>query len=131
MNMDVPDFYGLLVAPLVPVKGLDHVELRPKQLDGVATVNVDVDLIHVSLALAQEFLAGEAGGHDLDGEQGGKFGSGIDRGNHGDRSIERGLIKMIKGPWSQSGNELSEHDVCELVRERVSEGLPQSRPVRC
>jgi hypothetical protein len=35
MDVDVSDFHCLLVAALITVEGLDHVILKPKQLDGV------------------------------------------------------------------------------------------------
>ena len=69
MDVDVPNLHRLLVAPPVPVKGLDHVELKPKQLEGVVAVYADIDLIEVMLALAQEFVPGKPYRRDFDREQ--------------------------------------------------------------
>jgi hypothetical protein len=44
----------LLVAALITVEGLDHVILKPKQLDGVVAVNVDEVLGHVAMALSKK-----------------------------------------------------------------------------
>ena len=79
MYVDVPDLHRLLVAALVSVKGLDQIKLKPKQLGGIAAVDVDIDLIHVVLALAQEFEPTKAGRHNLDGHQSGKFRLRVDR----------------------------------------------------
>src|ERR1019366_4752344 len=38
--------------PSMAVQSSDHVELKPKQLDGVVAVDVDIDLVEVMLALA-------------------------------------------------------------------------------
>src|ERR1035437_889814 len=77
MYVDVPDLHRLLVPPLMSVKGLD--QIKPKQLGGMAAVDVDIDLIHVVLALAYEFEAGKPGRHNLDGYQGRKFCLRVDR----------------------------------------------------
>jgi len=79
MYVDVPDLHRLLVPALMSVKGLDQLNLGSKQFDGKAAVHVDVDLIHVTLALTQEFEPDKAGRHNLDGHQGRKFCLGIDR----------------------------------------------------
>jgi hypothetical protein len=79
MYVDVPDLHRLLVPALVSVKGQDQIKLKPKQLGGIAAVDVDIDLIHVVLALAQEFEPTKAGRHNLDGHQGCKFCLGVDR----------------------------------------------------
>src|SRR5450759_4641013 len=79
MYVDVPDLHRLLVPALMSVKGLDQIKLKPKQLGGIAAVDVDIDLIHVVLALAQEFEPTKAGRHNLDGHQGCKFCLGVDR----------------------------------------------------
>lgn len=42
MYVDVPHLDCLLVAAPITVEGLDHLILKPKQLDGVTTVYVDV-----------------------------------------------------------------------------------------
>jgi hypothetical protein len=73
MDVDVPDLHRLLVHPLVSVKGLDQFNIGSKQLDGKAAVHVDIDLIHMVLALAQELERGKAGRRNLDGHQGRKF----------------------------------------------------------
>jgi hypothetical protein len=54
MYVDVPDFDRLLVAAPITVEGLDHVILKPKQLDGVVAVNVDEVLGHVAMALSKK-----------------------------------------------------------------------------
>jgi hypothetical protein len=36
MDVDVPNLHCLLVAALMSIKGLDHIELDPEQLSGVA-----------------------------------------------------------------------------------------------
>jgi hypothetical protein len=41
MDVDVPNFDCLLIAPSITLEGLDHLILKPKQLDGVVAVNVD------------------------------------------------------------------------------------------
>src|SRR5215813_2622722 len=51
--MDVPNFDCLAVARSMSIKRLDHVELQSQQLGRATAVHVDVDLIHVNLALAQ------------------------------------------------------------------------------
>ena len=51
MYVDVPDLHRLLVPALMSVKGLDQLNLGSKQFDGKAAVHVDLDLIHVTLAL--------------------------------------------------------------------------------
>jgi hypothetical protein len=54
MYVDVPDFDCLLIAPSVTVEGLDHLILKPKELDGVVAINVDVVLGHLLLALSKK-----------------------------------------------------------------------------
>src|ERR1700730_14644987 len=54
MYVDVPDFDRLLVAAPITLEGLDHVILKPKQLDGVVAVNVDEVLGHVAMALSKK-----------------------------------------------------------------------------
>ena len=44
MYVDVPHLDCLLVAALITVEGLDHIILKPKQLDGITAVYVDVVL---------------------------------------------------------------------------------------
>jgi hypothetical protein len=41
MYVDVPHLDGLLVTAPITVEGLDHLILKPKQLDGVVAVNVE------------------------------------------------------------------------------------------
>jgi hypothetical protein len=79
MDMDVPDLHRLLVTPLMSVKGLDQIKLKPKQLGGKAAVHANVNLIHENLALTQEFEPGKAGRRDLNRNQGRKFCTGVDR----------------------------------------------------
>jgi hypothetical protein len=47
MYVDVPNFDCLLIAPSITVEGLDHLILKPKELDGVVAISVDVVLGHV------------------------------------------------------------------------------------
>src|SRR6202048_2900979 len=47
MYVDVPHLDCLLVAAPITVERLDHIILKPKQLDGVVAVNVDEVLGHV------------------------------------------------------------------------------------
>jgi hypothetical protein len=54
MYVDVPDFDRLLVAAPITVEGLDHLILKPKQLDGVTAVYVDVVFGHVAMALSKK-----------------------------------------------------------------------------
>src|SRR4249920_3746847 len=54
MYVDVPHLDCLLVAAPVTVEGLDHLILKPKQLDGVTTVYVDVVFGHLLLALSKQ-----------------------------------------------------------------------------
>jgi hypothetical protein len=54
MDVDVSDFHCLLVAALITVEGLDHVILKPKQLDGVVAVNVDEVFGHLAMALSKK-----------------------------------------------------------------------------
>jgi hypothetical protein len=73
MDVDVPDFDRLAVSTPVPVECLDHAELQLQQLGRVTSVHPNVDLIHVTLALAQESEPTKADRHDLDAEHGLKF----------------------------------------------------------
>src|ERR1700738_5342973 len=52
MYVDVPHLDCLLIAAPITVEGLDHVILKPQQLDGVVAVNVDEVLGHVAMALS-------------------------------------------------------------------------------
>jgi hypothetical protein len=54
MYVDVSDFDRLLVAAPITVEGLDHLILKPKQLDGIAAVYVDVVFVHVAMALSKK-----------------------------------------------------------------------------
>jgi hypothetical protein len=67
MDVDMPDLHRLRVAPPMPVKGLDHVELQPKELDGVVAVHIDVDLVEVVLALLRSTRRGLETWHGRDG----------------------------------------------------------------
>jgi hypothetical protein len=69
MYVEVPDLHRLLVPAPMLVKSADHVELKPKQLEGVVAVHADKDLIEVMLALTQEFVSRKPYGCDFDGEQ--------------------------------------------------------------
>jgi hypothetical protein len=60
VDVEMPDLNRLLVAPPMPVEGLDQFELKPEQFVGVGAVNVDVILSHVPLALAQEAKSRES-----------------------------------------------------------------------
>src|SRR4249920_71990 len=53
MYVDVPHLDCLLVAALITVEGLDHLILKPKQLDGITAVYVDVVFVHLAMALAK------------------------------------------------------------------------------
>jgi hypothetical protein len=74
MDVDMPDFDRPLVTSPMPVKRLDHIEMEPQKLGGKTAVNGDVGLIHVMLALTQEFKPRKAGRHNLNGKQGLKLG---------------------------------------------------------
>ena len=54
MYVDVPHLDCLLVAAPITLEGLDHLILKPKQLDGVVAVNVDEVLGHVAMALSKK-----------------------------------------------------------------------------
>src|ERR1700704_2907707 len=54
MYVDVPHLDCLLVAAPITLEGLDHLILKPKQLDGVVVVNVDEVLCHVAMALSKK-----------------------------------------------------------------------------
>jgi hypothetical protein len=54
MYVDVPHLDRLLVAAPITLEGLDHIILKPKQLDGVVAVNVDEVLGHVAMALSKK-----------------------------------------------------------------------------
>jgi hypothetical protein len=53
MYVDVPHLDCLLVAAPITLEGLDHLILKPQQLDGVVAVNVDEVLGHVAMALSK------------------------------------------------------------------------------
>ena len=69
MDVEVPNFYRLLVPPPMPVEGVDHVKLQSKKLNGVVPVHADIDLIEVMLGLAQEFRACEPDSRNFNREQ--------------------------------------------------------------
>ena len=50
MYVDVPHLDCLLVAAPITVEGLDHLILKPKQLDAITAVYVDVVFGHVAMA---------------------------------------------------------------------------------
>jgi hypothetical protein len=54
MYVDVPHLDCLLVAALITVEGLDQLILKPKQLDGITAVYVDVVVGHVAMALSKK-----------------------------------------------------------------------------
>src|ERR1700738_4881580 len=54
MYVDVPHLDCLLVAAPITLEGLDHLILKPKQLDGVVAVNVVEVLGHVAMALSKK-----------------------------------------------------------------------------
>jgi hypothetical protein len=54
MYVDVPHLDCLLVAAPITVEGLDHLILKPKQLDGVTTVYVNVVFGHLAMALSKK-----------------------------------------------------------------------------
>jgi hypothetical protein len=54
MDVDVPNFDCLLVATPITVEGLDHLILKPKQLDGITAVYVDVVFGHLAMALSKK-----------------------------------------------------------------------------
>src|ERR1700738_1962026 len=54
MYVDVPHLDSLLIAALITVERLDHIILKPQQLDGVVAVNVDEVLGHVAMALSKK-----------------------------------------------------------------------------
>ena len=61
MYVDVPHLDCLLVATPIMLEGLDHLILKPKQLDGITAVYVDVVFGH--LAMAYDFFdRGSLGG---------------------------------------------------------------------
>jgi hypothetical protein len=54
MYVDVPHLDCLLVAAPITVEGLDHLILKPKQLDGITAVYVDVVFGHLAMALSKK-----------------------------------------------------------------------------
>ena len=54
MYVDVPHLDCLLVAAPITLEGLDHLILKPKQLDGVVAVNVDEVFGHLAMALSKK-----------------------------------------------------------------------------
>jgi hypothetical protein len=54
MYVDVPHLDCLLVAAPITLEGLDHVILKPKQLDGITAVYVDVVFGHLAMALSKK-----------------------------------------------------------------------------
>jgi hypothetical protein len=54
MYVHMPDLHRLLVAPPITVEGLDHLILKPKQLDGITAIYVDEVLRHLLLALSKQ-----------------------------------------------------------------------------
>jgi hypothetical protein len=103
MDVDMPDFDRPLVTSPMPVKRLDHIEMEPQKLGGKTAVNGDVGLIHVMLALTQEFKPRKAGRHNLNGKQGLKLGLRFFGCDQGDRSIKGGLIQFVCSPSEPTG----------------------------
>ena len=54
MYVDVPHLDCLLVAAPITLEGLDHLILKPKQLDGITAVYVDVVFGHLAMALSKK-----------------------------------------------------------------------------
>ena len=54
MYVDVPHLDRLLVAAPITLEGLDHLILKPQQLDGVVAVYVDEVLGHLAMALSKK-----------------------------------------------------------------------------
>jgi hypothetical protein len=54
MYVDVPDLHSLPITPPVTIKGSDHLILKPKELDGVTAVYVDVVFGHLAMALSKK-----------------------------------------------------------------------------
>ena len=50
--MEVLNLDPLGIPPSMPVEGLDHFKLQPKELHGIVAVNADIDLVEVMLTLA-------------------------------------------------------------------------------
>jgi hypothetical protein len=57
MDVNVPNFDCLLIAPSITVEGLDHLILKPKELDGVVAVSVDVSLGSCAVGFVEEAVA--------------------------------------------------------------------------
>jgi hypothetical protein len=54
MYVDVPHLDRLLIAAPITLEGLDHIILKPKQLDGITAVYVDVVFGHLAMALSKK-----------------------------------------------------------------------------
>ena len=54
LRQGAPHLDGLLVAALITLEGLDHLILKPKQLDGITAVYVDVVFGHLAMALSKK-----------------------------------------------------------------------------
>jgi hypothetical protein len=101
MNVDVPHLDCLLVAAPITLEGLDHLILKPKQLDGVVAVNVDEVLGHVAMALSKKSQAGKTSRNDLHRQEGLKLGPRLHGIYSGQSGIQCCLFKLVVEPWSQ------------------------------
>src|SRR6478672_2431086 len=103
MYVDVPHLDRLLVAAPITLEGLDHLILKPKQLDGVVAVNVDEVLGHVAMALSKKSQAGKTSRNDLHRQEGLKLGPrlhGIYSGQSGiHQGSDRGRPSGARGDW--------------------------------
>jgi hypothetical protein len=95
MYVDVPDFDCLLVAAPITVEGLDHLILKPKQLDGITAVYVDVVFGHVAMALSKKSKAGNTSRNDLHRHDGLKLAPRLHRIYNGQGGIQCCLFKLI------------------------------------
>src|SRR3984893_4482596 len=125
MYVDVPHLDCLLVAALITLEGLDHVILKPKQLDGVVAVNVDEVLGHVAMALSKKSQAGKTSRNDLHRQKGLKLGPRLHGIYCGQGGIQCCLFKLVVDPWSQCLHQLSEDHVDQFIRQSVAERLAQ------
>jgi hypothetical protein len=87
VDVEMPDLNGLLVAPPMPVQGLDQIKLKPDQLVGVGAVSVDVVLGHVPLALTQKAKPREPGRDNLHHNEGFQFRTAVRGGDNRQRSV--------------------------------------------
>ena len=123
--MNVSDFNGLLVTTPVLVQCLDQVQLEPKQSSRIAPVDADERFIQMPLTLLKEPKGGEAGGYDLNSDEGLEFALRFNGGDQRDRCIESSFLEHIVRPWSKCRDELRQHHVDELVGKRLPEDVPE------